>query len=156
MPFLPLVVSLDKEVAAQPKPGPTQGERVLTGLSILVVDDELTLLRLHELVLSRQGAEVTTASSASEALEKFHQVRPDVIVSDIGMPVTSGYELMESIREAERSLSVRTPALALTAFVGPEYNDLALAHGFDLYAGKPLEPHSLIELVLYLSKRNLA
>jgi CheY-like chemotaxis protein len=105
----------------------------LVGTKLLVVDDdEDTRLMLNDF-FSRCGAEVVIASSAIEAREKIVKYKPDIFVFDIGMPDEDGYSLIRSFR-AKGHL---TPALALTAFVGKEYEDAAKAAGFDGYIPKP-------------------
>ena len=91
------------------------------------------------------GARVVTATSASGALTAFSAHKPDVVVSDIGMPEIDGYEL------ARRLSSV--PKVALTAFARTDDKERAIAAGFDTHVAKPVEPAELILAVLALCSR---
>lgn len=125
----------------------------LAGLVLLLVDDEPSAVQVLGMILRHHGAEVYTALSAQEAFEKFLAVGPDVLVSDIGMPVASGYDLIGWIRNKEKQLGIRTPAVALTAFTSKEDREKALAHGFDLHLGKPMDPICLMESIVKISRR---
>lgn len=127
----------------------------LAGAKVLVVDDEKDARYFLGLVLRRFGAQVHSAASAFEAIELFRQHRPDVLVSDIGMPEASGYDLIEWVRKEEAAGQwKRTAALALTAFVQVADRDRALAHGFDLHVGKPFEPLHVVRTVAELLGRS--
>ncbi|MGB3655473.1 MAG: PAS domain S-box protein, partial [Rivularia sp. (in: cyanobacteria)] len=86
----------------------------LNGINILVVDDEVDSCELIAFLLEQEGATVTTAASASEALESIAKSTPDLLISDIGMPDMDGYELIETIRASEKGKSI--PAIAVTAY----------------------------------------
>ena len=121
---------------------------VLSGLRVLVVDDDADTLELLKALLGRAGAEVAAAADAPAALESFKTVRPDVLISDIGMPGEDGYDLVREVREFER---VRggppTRAVALTAYAAPSDRDRALAAGFQRHVPKPVDPAELIEAI---------
>ena len=125
----------------------------LAGLTILVVDDEPDARTMLERVLGECGAHAITAGSAAEALRVFAQGAPDLLISDIGMPDTDGYELMRSIRAMglpQRAVK----AMALTAFVRPEDRERAAAAGFDGHLPKPVEPSDLVAKVAALAGRD--
>ncbi len=126
----------------------------LKGKHILVVDDAEDILTLLRLVLGRQGAEVTTASSAAEAMAILGNATPDAILSDIGMPDEDGYSLIRKIRKLPDGLKRRIPAAALTAHVHTEDQKMALAEGFDMHIAKPVEPKVLVNLVMQLLAQN--
>jgi signal transduction histidine kinase/ActR/RegA family two-component response regulator len=132
--------------AAGDTPLPSLGVS-LTGLRILVVDDQADARDLMHSVLVGAGAKVLTAESADEALALLTSQRPDVIVSDIGMPGRDGYELMRAIRALPPESGGRTPAIALTAFARPEDRMRAMLAGFQVHLNKPIEPQELLATV---------
>ncbi len=127
----------------------------LDGLRLLVVDDEEDALVLVGEVLREQGAEVHLAASAVEALARFEKVRPDVIVSDIGMPGVDGLSLIRQIRALSPQQGGRTPAVALTAYVRAEEAQRAFAAGYQMHVAKPVEPSHLATVVANLGGRIL-
>jgi PAS domain S-box-containing protein len=127
----------------------------LDGLRILVVDDEEDARGLVGEVLREQGAEVHLAASAREALEQFATVRPDVVVSDIGMPETDGLSLIRRIRSLPSEEGGRTPAVALTAYAGVEDAQRAFAAGYQTHVAKPVEAMQLATVVANLGGRSL-
>jgi CheY-like chemotaxis protein len=125
----------------------------LDGLRILVVDDEADTRELLRELLERCGAEVTTAESASAALEALGRSRPDVLISDIGMPEEDGYSLIRKVRSREASSGERIPAIALTAYARAEDRVRALSAGFQVHVPKPIEPVELRVVVASLTGR---
>jgi len=123
----------------------------LEGVRLLVVDDEPDARELLRSVLEQRKATVSTASSADEAYDLFLSVRPDVLISDIGMPGTDGYALMHRIRALPPEQGGRTPAVALTAFTRMEDRTRALLAGYNLHIPKPVEPAELVVVVANLS-----
>jgi CheY-like chemotaxis protein len=120
---------------------------LLAGLRVLVVDDEPDTRRLLETVLQKCRATVASAGSAAEALDALGSFRPDVLLSDIGMPGEDGYSLIRRLRERENGHSVSLPAIALTAYTRTEDRNRALAEGFHFYVTKPVEPNALVKAV---------
>ena len=116
----------------------------LVGLKILVVDDERDTCDLLRLLFNECGAIVQTTATAADALRVFDEWRPDILVSDIGMPGTDGYELIRAIRKDRGS---RIPAVALTAMARIEDRIKALSRGYQLHVPKPVEPAELISIV---------
>ena len=125
----------------------------LAGLRVLVVDDEADTRVLLRAMLERCGSEVMTAASAAEALELFKESRPDVLVSDIGMPGEDGYALIGSVRKLEEGRGGRVPAVALTAYARAEDRVRALRAGFQVHVPKPIEPVELVTVVASLAGR---
>jgi len=119
----------------------------LTGIRVLVVDDEADARELFAMVLESCGAEVSTASRASEAYSMIQQDPPQVLVSDIGMPEEDGFSLMRRVRALSPSNGGSIPAVAVTAFTGREHRARALDAGFNLHVGKPFEPQQLVAIV---------
>jgi PAS domain S-box-containing protein len=129
----------------------------LTGVRVLVVDDERDARELVRHVLQDCGAEVLTAGSATEAtvlLQRENALgnRLDVILSDIGMPTQDGYAWMRSLRGS----GVHVPAAALTAFARSEDRTRALTAGYQAHIAKPMEPAELLATVAALANRTSA
>jgi CheY-like chemotaxis protein len=127
----------------------------LDGLRLLIVDDEDDALALVGEVLREHGAEVHGAASAAEAMEKFAAVKPDVIVSDIGMPDVDGYAFIRKIRALPPHAGGRTPAVALTAYARAEDAQRAFVAGYQMHVTKPVEPAQLATVVANLGGRSL-
>lgn len=115
---------------------------VLKGRRLLVVDDEPSTRVMLATVLQRFGGEVRTAASAVEALAVIDEFDPHLLVSDLAMPGTDGLALIARVR-AHRD-AVRLPAIALTALGRPEDRERSLAHGFQDFLAKPIEPDALL------------
>ena len=124
----------------------------LQGVKVLVVDDEADARSLIERLLHDCDATVTTAASAKEALDVLARDRPDVLISDIGMPKEDGYSLMRRIRRLKDERG-RLPAIALTAYARTEDRMKAMEAGYQLHLAKPIEASTLIAMVATLSKR---
>jgi PAS domain S-box-containing protein len=122
----------------------------LEGLQLLVVDDEEDARDLMAEVLGRYGAQVVALSSADEALERLASFRPDVLISDIGMPGRDGYDLIRAVRALGPERGGLVPAVALTAYARMEDRLRALAAGFQVHVPKPVEPAELIQVVASL------
>jgi len=122
----------------------------LTGVRVLVVDDDPDSRKLIEDVLVDCQAEVRTAASADEGLDAWAAWHPTVILSDIGMPGQDGYEFIRRIRSHETGRHP-TPAAALTAFTRSEDRRRALLAGYQTHVGKPVEPAELVAVVASLA-----
>jgi CheY-like chemotaxis protein len=125
----------------------------LSGIKILVVDDEPDARDLIRCVLEECKAEVLTAASASEALTMIEPERPRLLVSDIGMLEIDGYELLRRVRTLSQKIGVCIPAVALTAYAGPEDKTRALRAGFLVHIAKPVEPSELVTTLANLAGR---
>ena len=121
--------------------------RDLSGVHVLVVDDEPDARDLIKRILSDCNASVATAGSASAALAAFRETRPDVLVSDLGMPDVDGFELLARVRALGPAAGGDLPAVALTAFARSEDRIRALEAGFRAHIAKPVEPSELIAIV---------
>jgi CheY-like chemotaxis protein len=111
------------------------------------VDDEPDALDLIRVILRQSGASVTTAGTASAALEAFEAEGADVIVCDIGMPGEDGYAFIRRVRARGRRGGGATPAIALTAYAAESDRVRALDAGFQLHVPKPIDPASLVRVV---------
>jgi CheY-like chemotaxis protein len=118
----------------------------LSGLKVLVVDDEADARELVKRVLEECGAVAVTAGSADEALAILEAGGVDVLVSDVGMPDVDGYELLRRVR-ALGGAARKMPAVALTAFARSEDRTKALRAGFLVHVSKPVEPSELVATV---------
>ena len=126
----------------------------LEGLRVLVVDDDCDTRQMLKAVLSECQADVITAPSAAEAIKEIQRRKPDVLVSDLGMPEQDGYELIKRVREMESAdHAARIPALALTAYAKAEDRVRALAGGYQVHLSKPVEPAELLLVVANLAGR---
>ena len=135
--------------------GGGSGSADLAGLSVLVVDDEPDSLELVQQVLADTRITVLTATSAQEALRSVERHRPDLLISDIGMPLMDGFELIRQVRELRDRQAACVPAIALTAFSRREDQQRALEAGFDEYLAKPLRPAVLVQAVVAIVERKL-
>jgi PAS domain S-box-containing protein len=124
----------------------------LAGVHVLVVDDEADGREMLQRVLEEQAATVTTVSSAQQALDVLKKVTPNVIVSDIGMPETDGYQLMRTLRAGE-ARGQRIPAVALTALARAEDRKRALVAGYQAHLAKPFDVAELVLVVADLAGR---
>ncbi len=125
----------------------------LAGVLVLVVDDDVDGREIVRRVLHESAATVMIAPSALEALELIAETRPDVIVSDIGMPGMDGYQFIRALRSRPVDQGGNIPALALTAFARSEDRSRAIRAGYQLHLSKPAEPSELVTVVSSLAGR---
>jgi CheY-like chemotaxis protein len=123
----------------------------LAGLRVLVVDDETDTRQLISYSITRRGAEVKTCGSAREALELLQQWRPDVLLSDIGMPDEDGYSLISKVRALPPEKGGHTPAAAFTAYAREEDRERALAAGYQMHIAKPISSDDLVSKLAQLA-----
>jgi PAS domain S-box-containing protein len=123
----------------------------LSGISVLVVDDELDTRDVIVASLSRLGAQVAAVGSAREAMIALPERRPDVLIADIEMPEMDGYALVRWMRSLPPMGGGGTPALALTAYARPEDRRAALAAGFQDHLAKPVRPEEMVRMVRRLA-----
>jgi PAS domain S-box-containing protein len=125
----------------------------LDGLKVLVVDDEADARELLRVGIGQCGAKVTTASSVQEALEAIEKEKPDILISDIGMPVEDGYELIRRVRALPAESGGKIPAIALTAYARTEDRLQALRAGYQMHLPKPVEMAELVAVAASLIQR---
>jgi len=128
----------------------------LDGVRVMVVDDEADTRDLLSFSLRNYGAEVTALGSASEALAAIQRDKPDVLVSDIGLPGDDGYSLIRKVRALDEDRGGRVPAAALTAYAKDEDRTRAIAAGFQAHVPKPVELAELASVVASLAGREPA
>lgn len=161
-----LPMALESSTDAQPSVGKrafgarTVGDPsdsiVLSGVSVLVVDDEPDSRTIVARLLESRSAKVTAVGSVRAALSELATLHPDVIVSDIGMPDEDGYHLIRTVRSRENGTGRSTPAIALTAYARGEDRDAALAAGFNEHLSKPVEQTLLFKLVQRFAQNRAA
>ena len=125
----------------------------LEGMSVLVVEDEPDTLELLAFILQQCGAAVTTAGSVREALDVFDRARPAVLVSDISMPESDGYQLIADVRARGADRGGSVPAVAVTAHRHEHNRRRALAAGFQEFLTKPVDPEILCDTVARIRAR---
>ena len=118
-------------------------DRSLQGLTVLVVDDDSDFRKSIARILKLAGAEVSVTGSVEDALQLLEEKKWDVVVSDIGMPVLSGYELIRRARHRGH----RVPMIAMTGFDTPEHRLQVFLHGFAYHLTKPFDPGHLVAVV---------
>jgi signal transduction histidine kinase/ActR/RegA family two-component response regulator len=119
----------------------------LAGVKVLIVDDDSDARELIKAVVTQAAAEPHVAASACEALAALKRQRPDVIVSDIGMPERDGYQFIGDVRSLPTAEGGRTPAIALTAFARSEDRTRAMLSGYQVHVAKPIEPQELVAAI---------
>ena len=126
------------------------------GLRVLVVDDDPDTCEIIGAILERAGAEIRACLSASQALATLDTWLPDILISDIAMPGEDGYALIRKVRARRAEQGGRVPAVALTAYGRSEDRAKVLSAGFQVHAGKPIEPGHLVGIVASLAVRSAA
>ena len=120
----------------------------LMGIQVLIVDDNADTRDFFSFVLEQFGAIVTTVASGHEALQVLSQSKPDILLSDIGMPEMNGYMLIQKVRTLEAEIGGKQiPAIALTAYAGEINQQQALKAGFQQYVLKPVAPEELLMVI---------
>ncbi|HEX3531344.1 MAG TPA: response regulator [Thermoanaerobaculia bacterium] len=132
---------------------PWGDQELLRGLRVLVVEDEDDTRELLVTALEQCGAEVAAAASVAAALEQLDEQVPDVLVSDLAMPVADGYSLIRQVRARPSERGGQVPAAALTAYARAEDRARALAAGFQMHVPKPIDPSALVRMVANLAAR---
>ena len=154
LPVLPSNTYVAATPSAVARSGSTALED-LTGVRVLVVDDDEDARDSMATLLAACGATVVTADSAREALEVLRGEKnaQDVLVSDISMPDVDGYALLRSIRAASPGVAATVPAIAVTAYAGPMDRELSLAAGYRFHLSKPVDERVLVGAVADLADR---
>ena len=124
----------------------------LDGLRVLVVDDNADGRTLTSLILTQSGASVHVAATVRDARRAIEVQRPDVLVSDIGLPDEDGYALIRHVRQYEAEHGGFMPAVALTGFARAEDRARTLAAGFQAYVPKPVDPVELTAAVASITQ----
>ncbi|MDZ8089590.1 MAG: PAS domain S-box protein [Nostoc sp. DedQUE12b] len=125
-------------------------ETLLAGVQILLVDDQADVREFFSFALEQYGATVTAVESADEALQTLVQSKPDILLSDIGMPFMDGYMLLGEVRKLLPEQGGQIPAIALTAYAGEINYNQAMAAGFQKHLPKPVDPVDLAAAIVSL------
>jgi len=120
---------------------------LLDGLRVLVVDDEADSRDLVTAILTRCGSEVRCCESTADALKVFREWKPDILVSDIGMPNEDGFALIKKLRKLRLKRAREIPAVALTAYATDDDRERTLSAGFQVHVTKPIEPEALVRSI---------
>ncbi len=144
LPLIPVASAINEKIEL-PSNSPN-----LSGVKILVVDDEADSLDFCAFVLEQQGAIVTKVASATAALQVLAEFQPNVLVSDIGMPEMDGYMLMRQIRALPLGKGAGISAIALTAYASEADQEQALVAGFNNHLSKPVDPSELAKRIANL------
>ena len=153
------VASRSAQIDDEDRVHPSVGENLsgampsLAGLRILLVDDEPDAREILSAILREAGAEVVTAVGAQTGLELVTRWKPDVLISDIGMPGEDGYELIRKVRALSPDEGGQVPAIALTAFARRQDRLKVLSSGYQTHVPKPVEPIELATVVASVTKR---
>ena len=156
---LPAMISARGGEAGDERVHPSAGGNLsgsipaLAGLRLLVVDDERDAREIISVILGEAGAEIATAQSTREALALIGRWKPDILISDIGMPGESGYDLIHLVRALPADKGGQTPAIAITAYARTQDRLRILSAGFQMHVAKPIEPLELATVVASLAKR---
>jgi CheY-like chemotaxis protein len=134
-------------------PRPASLPRILTGLQILLVDDDHDILELFAVALRACGGEVTATDNASDGLALAIRTRPHVIVSDIAMIGEDGYWLIGRLRQLPPEMLPRIPVIAATAYGREHSRTRVLAAGFTEHLQKPIDPEELCRVVAKVAGR---
>lgn len=147
---LPTHAGAKRSDSSRPPATPNR-QIALPGTRVLVVDDEIDAAELLQELLEDAGAKVATATTARAALQKLRTFRPEVLVTDLGMPEVDGYGLLREIRKLSTDEGGRTPAIALSAYTRREDAARAFSAGFQTHVPKPVDPEQLLRLVANLA-----
>jgi hypothetical protein len=145
-PAAPLPTAPPPAPASQVKEVPP-APFALTGLRLLLVEDQEDTREMLRIVLEDHGARVRAVPSAAEAFHCLREWRPDLLLSDIGLPGEDGYELLQRIRALPAAEGGLTPAIALTAYARAEDRERALRAGFDMHVPKPIKEAELLAVL---------
>jgi PAS domain S-box-containing protein len=157
---LPTMIVHADHLLAAPREHPRSERRIidretgrLDGVRVFAVDDESDALTLLREILEQAGAQVTTCSSADKALDAIQIAVPDVLITDLGMPGTDGFELIRRIRQWPDRAIREMPVAALTAYARSEDRTRTLRSGFHMHLSKPIDPNELVAAVEALVRR---
>ena len=134
------------------EPAPRPAHNIPKGLRVLVVEDDEDTREALKVILEQNGLHVSTAASATDGLAKLEQVKPQLLLSDVAMPVEDGYSLIRKVRGLPREKGGEIPAAALTAYAGVDDRRSALAAGFQFHISKPIDQDRLLEVIAAMAR----
>jgi CheY-like chemotaxis protein len=156
---LPLMIVHPAQVPAPRAHPRTERREAMTrlgdlhGIRVMAIDDDEDALHLLRVVLETAGADVTILGSPLAALQRIAEVKPHVLVVDLGMPEIDGFEVIRRVRASVDPAIRNVPAAALTAFARSEDRTKALQSGFQMHLAKPVDPGELVASIATLAKR---
>jgi signal transduction histidine kinase/ActR/RegA family two-component response regulator len=153
---LPLMIAKRADEGDRDAQNEAQDIPRLNGVRVLIVDDERDAREMLCVMLEQRGVEAQTVGSASEAFKMLQAWKPDVLVSDVGMPGEDGYALIAKVRALAPELGGRVPAVALTGYAGPEDSQRLTSAGYNICVAKPVEFAELVRTVASLTGRSAA
>jgi signal transduction histidine kinase/ActR/RegA family two-component response regulator len=154
LPAISTGMSLSSAVLDPISPTNGHARRALNGLRILIVEDDADSRDMLETVLRSHGADVLTAKDVIEGFDIFRAQRPDILVSDVGLPELDGYDLIRRVRSLSENDGGTTPALALTGYVSMQDQSKALSAGYQVHLPKPVDTDRLVKSILEFTDAN--
>jgi PAS domain S-box-containing protein len=154
---IPVRAAQDVEIAPEQLPTAIEeavaieGSPMLENVRVLIVDDEADARSVLTAIIERCGAEVLAVATAAEAFEALDSFKPDMLMSDIGMPGGDGYSLIRKVRALGPEQRGKIPAVALTAYAREEDRMRALIAGYQAHVAKPVNPAELIAVLTGLA-----
>jgi len=152
LPLLPAPIATRRSEAKAGDPVRPLDTSSLSDIHVLIVEDDDDGREMLRAILEAQGARVSAASEAASAFELLQTNKPDVLVSDIGLPGEDGYALLERMRALSTDQGGMIPAIALTAYTSVADRTRALAAGFQLHLSKPCDPETLSQAIARLAR----
>ncbi|MEP0820286.1 response regulator [Trichocoleus sp. FACHB-46] len=129
---------------------------LLSGISVLVVDDNLETLELFDLFLTQSGATVATAITVETALKTMKEFFPDILITDLKLPDGNGYALLDLVRNLQSGSSKVIPAIAVTGYstrlAAPSDSQGAVSFGFQKFLVKPVNIDELLATIAELTR----
>ena len=144
---LPIADEYYRLELTQTSPVVTNGTRSLSGVRVLIVDDDQDGLLPLRLLLEKELADVTCVLSAGEALDELQKNDFDILISDIGMPSMDGFELISKIRSDRGNRNYGVKAIAYTAYASEDDKNRVLSSGYEVHLTKPLDMEELLSIV---------
>ena len=144
LPPAPIKDDMGKQQLPATPPSRRNGDTLLSGMRVLIIDDDRDARELIHKMLAQQQAEIITAANAMEGLLILKSQMPDVVISDIGMPEKDGYQFIREVRRLPAIHGGETPAIALSAFAHSEDRTRAIMAGYQMHLSKPVESKELI------------
>lgn len=132
----------------------SENEKAFDGISVLLVEDDADSREMLQVMFAQQNIKINAVDSAAKALEAIEQYKPDVLISDVGLPGEDGYELIRKVRQLSPEQGGNTPAIALTGYTSLQDRQNALEVGFQEHLAKPVDIDELLHLVNVLVKQN--
>jgi signal transduction histidine kinase/CheY-like chemotaxis protein len=123
------------------------GKNGLTGLRVLLVEDDQDSQEMLSMYLQTHGVEIAAVETANDALNEVLRFKPEVVISDVGLPERDGYDLIHDLRDLPIEQGGGVPAIALTGYASPQDRDRALAAGFQEHLSKPIDVEELVRVI---------